>query len=30
MNLSKGQFRVPISNWTISNENGQFYFIAKF
>ena len=30
MNLSKGQFRIPINTWNISNENGKFYFVAKF
>jgi hypothetical protein len=30
VNLSKGEFKIPISNWNVSNENGQFYFIVKF
>ena len=30
VNLSKGEFKIPISNWNVSNENGQFYFVVKF
>lgn len=30
VNLSKGEFKIPISNWNVSNDNGQFYFIVKF
>lgn len=30
VNLSKGEFKIPITNWNVSNENGQFYFVVKF
>ena len=28
--MSKGEFKIPINSWNVSNENGQFYFIVKF
>lgn len=28
--VSKGEFKIPINSWNVSNENGQFYFIVKF
>jgi hypothetical protein len=30
VNLSKGEFKIPISNWNVTNDNGQFYFVVKF
>lgn len=30
VNMSKGEFKIPITNWNVSNENGQFYFVVKF
>jgi hypothetical protein len=30
VNLSKGEFKIPISNWNVKNENGQFYFVVQF
>lgn len=28
--MSKGEFKIPINSWNVSNENGQFYFVVKF
>jgi hypothetical protein len=28
--LSKGEFKIPVNNWNITNENGQMYLTVKF
>ncbi len=28
--LSKGEFKIPVNNWNIINENGQMYLTIKF
>lgn len=28
--MSKGQFKIPVNNWNISNEDGQMYLNIKF
>ena len=28
--MSKGEFKIPVNNWTMTNENGQLYFVVKF
>lgn len=28
--ISKGQFKIPVNNWNITNENGQMYLNIKF
>lgn len=28
--MSKGEFKIPVNNWNISNENGQMYLNIKF
>ena len=28
--LTKGEVKIPISNWDLKSENGQMYFVAKF
>ena len=28
--LSKGEFKIPVNNWTMTNEEGQLYFVVKF
>jgi hypothetical protein len=28
--MNKGEFKIPITNWNVSSENGQFYFVVKF
>lgn len=28
--LSKGEFKIPVNNWNITNENGQMYLNIKF
>lgn len=30
INLSKGEFNIPIKAWNISQKNGEFYFTVKF
>jgi tRNA A37 threonylcarbamoyltransferase TsaD len=30
VNMSNGEFKIPINNWSIKSENGQFYFVAQF
>lgn len=28
--ISKGEFKIPVNNWTVTNENGQMYLTIKF
>jgi len=28
--ISKGEFKIPVNNWTVTNENGQMYLNIKF
>ena len=28
--MSKGQFKIPVNNWNITNEDGQMYLNIKF
>lgn len=28
--ISKGEFKIPVNNWNITNENGQMYLNIKF
>ena len=28
--ISKGEFKIPVNNWNITNENGQMYLTIKF
>jgi len=28
--MSKGEFKIPVNNWNITNENGQMYLTIKF
>ena len=28
--MSKGEFKIPVNNWNISNEDGQMYLNIKF
>jgi len=30
INLTKGEFNIPIKSWNISQNNGEFYFNVKF
>jgi hypothetical protein len=28
--MSKGEFKIPVNNWNITNENGQMFLNIKF
>lgn len=28
--LSKGEFKIPVNNWTMTNEDGKLYLVVKF
>lgn len=28
--VSKGEFKIPITNWNVKSEDGKFYFLVKF
>jgi hypothetical protein len=28
--MSKSEFKIPVNNWTVTNENGQMYLNIKF
>lgn len=30
INMAKGEFKIPVSSWNVTNDNGQFYFVVKF
>jgi hypothetical protein len=28
--MSKGEFKIPVNNWTMTNEDGKLYLVVKF
>lgn len=30
INMTKGEFKIPITNWSVTQDNNQFYFVVKF